>query len=209
MHLRESCRRTFQVGCGRIDARSWHQVRVDPALHFQVGVRFQAAGGTHGSNASRQIESWRGVWDLRNEQPRLSKLSVLNLDCVRIGVVEMVVHSNQARDNRVAGALDLLRPLRNLGGRGGTDGQYFAIRDHDRLVFFRRCTSSINDSDVVKNEDGRVDTYKVRDITRLLGLGSGGSSDKQRAKQNQKTHSMHLARSTYENRQEAGIVPQR
>src|SRR5258708_1043979 len=37
MHLRKSCRRTFQVGCSRIDARSRHQVSVDPPLHFQVG----------------------------------------------------------------------------------------------------------------------------------------------------------------------------
>ena len=64
----------------------------------------------------------------------------------------------------------------------------FAIRDHDRLVFLRRCTRPIDDSDVVKNEDWCIDTHEVRDITRLLGLGNCDRRNKQRLKQKQETH---------------------
>ena len=52
----------------------------------------------------------------------------------------MVVHSNPTRDDRVARALHSLRTFRNLDGRSGAYGLYFAIRDHDRLVFLRWCT---------------------------------------------------------------------
>jgi hypothetical protein len=44
MHLRESRRSAFQVGCRRINAGSRHQVRVDPALDLQVGIWLQAPG---------------------------------------------------------------------------------------------------------------------------------------------------------------------
>ena len=65
----------------------------------------------------------------------------------------MVVHSNQTRDDRIARALHSLRAVRDLGGRSGADELYFAICDHDRLIFLRRRTRSIDDSDMVKNED--------------------------------------------------------
>jgi len=65
----------------------------------------------------------------------------------------MVVHSNQTGDDRAAGALHPLRSLGDLGGRSVADGLYFAIRDHDRLVFLCRCSGSVDDPDMVKNED--------------------------------------------------------
>jgi len=36
MHLRKSRRRTFQVGCRRVNAGSWHQVRIDPACFSEL-----------------------------------------------------------------------------------------------------------------------------------------------------------------------------
>jgi hypothetical protein len=87
-----------------------------------------------------------------------------------VGVVQIFVHSNQTGDDGVAGALHPLRTRRNLDGRGGADGLYFAIRDHDRLVFLRRRARTIDDPDVVKNEDWCINTDEVRDATRLLYL---------------------------------------
>jgi len=82
----------------------------------------------------------------------------------------MVVHSNQTRNHRVARALYSLRTLMDLGGRIRADELYFAVRDRNRLVFLRRRTRSIDDSDMVKNEDWCINAYKVRDATCLLCL---------------------------------------
>jgi hypothetical protein len=66
-----------------------------------------------------------------------------------------------------------------LGGRGGTDGLYFAIRNYYCLVFLRRCSRSINDSDVVENENLYINADEVRDITRPLGLRNRNRGNKQ------------------------------
>jgi hypothetical protein len=50
------------------------------------------------------------------------------------------------------------------------DELYFAVRDYDRLVFLRRRTCSIDDPDMVKNEDSCINAYEVRDARRLLCL---------------------------------------
>ena len=53
MHLRENCRRAFQIRRGRINGRPRHQACVYTALHFQIGVRLQASGRAHGGYAGR------------------------------------------------------------------------------------------------------------------------------------------------------------
>ena len=100
----------------------------------------------------------------------------------------MVVHSNQARDHCVAGAIHLLRTRRNLRGPRRADGLYFSIRDHDRLIFLRRCTGSIDDPDMVKNEDWRIDTHEVYDIGCVLGLCDCDGGNQERPKQKEETH---------------------
>src|SRR5208282_4867127 len=170
MHLCKTRWRALQIWCRRINARSWHLLRVNSALDLQVTVRLHAPRRTHCGHASRQVEPRRCVGDLGNEQPRLANLSVDNLHSEGVGVVQMIVHPNQTRDHSVAGAFHLLRTRRNLGGRGWADGLYLAICDHDRLVVLRRCTRSIDDSDVVENEEWRIDSYEFRDIRCLLSL---------------------------------------
>ena len=49
-------------------------------------------------------------------------------------------------------------------------GLNLAMSDHDRLVFLRHCTRSIDNSNVVENEDWRVYSHESCDVTRLLGL---------------------------------------
>src|ERR1019366_2720070 len=179
MHLRKSGRRTFQVRCRGVNVRSRHQVCVNPTLDFQVGVRLQAPRRTHCGHASRQIESWRRVRDLGNEQSGFTNPSVDYLQGVGVGVVKMVVHSNQTRDDRVARAPYSLRTRRDLGGLLRTDGLYFAIRDYDRLVLLCRRTRTIDDSDMPKNEDWSIDADEVRYATRLLCLRNGDRGKEQ------------------------------
>jgi len=74
----------------------------------------------------------------------------------------------------------LLRILRDFAGRSRADGLDLSIRDHERLVFLRCCARAINHADVLKNEDGRIDSYKRSDITRLLGLGQRNRTNEHR-----------------------------
>ena len=85
----------------------------------------------------------------------------------------MIVHSNQARDDRVASAPHSLCTRRDLGGLLRADELYFAVRDHDCLVLLRRRTRTIDDSDMLKNEDWSIDADEVRYATRLLCLRNG------------------------------------
>jgi hypothetical protein len=105
--------------------------------------------------------------------------SIDDLHGVRIGVVKMVVHSNQPRDDGIARAINSLRSLRDLGGRLRADELYFAIHDHDRLVFLGRRTRSIDDSDMVENEDWCINAYEVRAATRLLRLRNSDRGNEQ------------------------------
>ena len=179
MHLCKSGRRTFQVGCRRVNAGSRHQVRVNSTLDFQVGVRLQASGRTHRGHAGRQIKSGRRVGDFGNEQSGFTNPSIDNLHCVRIGVVEMVVHSNQAGDHCRARAVHTSRTRRDLGRLLRADELYFAVRDHDCLVLLRRRTRTIDDSDMRKNEDWSIDADEVRYATRLLCLRNGDRGKEQ------------------------------
>jgi hypothetical protein len=56
---------------------------------------------------------------------------------------------------------------------------YFADRDHDCLVFLRRRTRTIDDSDMLKNEDWSIDADEVRYATRLLCLRNGDRGKEQ------------------------------
>jgi hypothetical protein len=49
-----------------------------------------------------------------------------------------------------------------LGGLLRADELYFAVRDHDCLVLLRRRTRTIDDSDMLKNEDWSIDADEVR-----------------------------------------------
>ena len=53
----------------------------------------------------------------------------------------------------------------------------FAI--DDRLVFLRRRARSIDDPDMVENEDWCINGYEVRDTTRFLGLGNRDRGNEQ------------------------------
>jgi hypothetical protein len=76
-----------------------------------------------------------------------------------------------------------------LGGRGGTDGLYFAIRDHDRLVFLRRRARSIDDSDMAKHEHWCINAYEVSNTTRFLGLRNRDRGNEHQTNPTQQTHS--------------------
>jgi hypothetical protein len=75
-----------------------------------------------------------------------------------------------------------------LGGGSRADGLNLAIRDYDGLIFLGRRTGAINDSDVVENEDRRIDGYEGSDIARLLRLGKRGGRKEQGPTQKQDTH---------------------
>ena len=176
-------------------------------LTFKSVYGSRLPGRTHRGYASRQIESRRGVRDLGNEQSWLTNLSIGNLHGVRIGVVKVVMHSNQAGDNGVAGAIQMLCVLRDLDGRSRADGLDLAIRDHDRLVFLRCCARPIDDSDVLKNEDGRIDSYKGATsldfwvwASAIAAMNIDPHSNRRRIRTPRKT--------VVENRQAAWILPQ-
>jgi len=52
-------------------------------------------------------------------------------------------------------------------------------RDHDCLVLLRRRTRTIDDSDMLKNEDWSIDANEVRYATRLLCLRNGDRGKEQ------------------------------
>ena len=89
------------------------------------------------------------------------------------------MHSHQAGDDGVAGAVHPLRTRRDLRGRSRADGLNFATRDHDGLVVLRRSTCPIDDPNVVKNEDWRIDIDEVHDIKRFLGLSAWNRRNEQ------------------------------
>jgi hypothetical protein len=66
-----------------------------------------------------------------------------------------------------------------LGGLLWTDELYFAVRDHDCLVLLRRRTRTVDDSDMLKNEDWSIDADDVRYATCLLCLRSGDRGKEQ------------------------------
>src|SRR4029077_7630602 len=179
VHLGKAGGRAFEVGRRRVNGWAGHEVRVYAAFDFQVGVGLEAPGGAHGGYASCQIEARRGVRNFRNEQTRLADLSAGNLHRYRVRIVEMIVHSNQAGNDGVAGELEPLRTLRDLGGRGWADGLELSVCDHDCLIFLRRRAGSIDYPDVAEDEDRCVDAHEGRGVAGGLSLGNCGGSDKQ------------------------------
>jgi hypothetical protein len=53
---------------------------------------------------------------------------------------------------------------------------YFAVRDHDCLVLLRWRTRTIDDSDMLKNEDWSIDADEVRYARVMKQLETGDAS---------------------------------
>jgi hypothetical protein len=56
------------------------------------------------------------------------------------------------------------------------------------LIFLRGCAGSIDNSDVVENEDRRINVYEGSDIALLLSLGKHSGREEQEPTQEQDTH---------------------
>src|SRR5689334_2887440 len=57
VHLGSESAGTFQIRASNIEPRTGHPARVDHALHVEVGIRLQAAGGAGCSDTACQIQS--------------------------------------------------------------------------------------------------------------------------------------------------------
>jgi len=84
----------------------------------------------------------------------------------------VVVHSYDAGDDRVAGAIQDLNARRGLSRRSRSHGLNLAVRDDHQLVFHCRRARSIDHSHVIKDDHRRVYTSELSDITFLLRLGN-------------------------------------
>src|SRR5262249_26834137 len=153
---------------------------IHAAFDFQIGVRLDAAGGAHGGDASGEIKARGGVGERQDGEAGLGNSTGGHLLGDGVGVVEMIVHADDAGDDGVAGAVENFCARRNLGGGGGADGLNFAVGDDDGLVVFGGRGSAVNDADVIEDEGGSVNADEGGDVGRFLGLRDGGGGIKQR-----------------------------
>jgi hypothetical protein len=184
LHLGEFGVRTLEVRCAGVKCRAGHKAGVDALLQLQIRVRFDAAGGAHGGDSGGEVEAGRGVGNLCEENARFIDLSAAELQRGRSGVVEVIVHADEAGDDGVAGAVEDLRPRWWLRRGSGADGLDIAIDDDEGLVLFGCGAGAVDDADVVENEDGGIDGDERRDVGGKFCLGEyGGRKAKAAEKQ--------------------------
>ena len=188
-HLREPGRRTLQIRSRRIDRRSRHKVRIDPTLYFQISIRLHASRRPHRRYASGKVKPGTRIRSFGHHQSRLLQAPVMHLHRIRVRVVKVIVHPNQARNHRVPGALDRLRLLRHSHAPCRSDRFDPPVAHHDRLILARRRARSIDHTDMLQRKHRRVQIDKRRHVRprRILGRRHSGKR-KQPHTQRQQTH---------------------
>ena len=146
VHLGKHGWLAFEIRSGEIDLGTGHHAGVDALLHLDIGIGLKTAGGAHGGDTRAEIQTRRGEGDFRHDQSGLVDPAIRPaLYADRIRVVEMIVHPDEAGNDGVAGAIQLL----GIGGcRDRPDRTHrlnLAVGDYDcsdSLSPARRCHRS-------------------------------------------------------------------
>jgi len=136
VHLRCKTALAFQIRPGGVHLRPGDLAGVDRLLQLKVGIRLGAAGGADSGDAASQIQLGKARCLLGID--RLFRFRVH----LRRRVKHVVVHADQARDQRVSTAVDHRRILRHLHMLADFSDE--AIAQQHRLVFPCLRTVAVN-----------------------------------------------------------------
>ena len=120
MHLQRERSLPFEIRPRDLNFWPGHFAVVNAALEFEVRVRFNASRRSNRRHASRQI------------QPRKTRgvLRVKRRRTARRWIIHMVVHADEARDNRAPAQVQHLRAFGNLCVCGVSESCDLSVSDH-------------------------------------------------------------------------------
>src|SRR5262249_37241038 len=95
VHLSSECAMALQIRSGDVHLRAGHSAGIDRTLYVQIGVRLETAGGARGCHSAGKVKTRKA-----------ERLFVVDRDAAAGWIKEMLVHSHETRNHRVAGKIE-------------------------------------------------------------------------------------------------------
>jgi hypothetical protein len=150
VELRDAAEQPAEIGAGDAEFGPRGEAGVDLLFEGEIGIGLDAAGGAGGGDAAGEVEPWSAIGHLAEEEDT-------GVAAFGRGVEEVFMHADEAGNDGLAGEIEDLRigRVRDFE-RGALDAEDLAIGDVDALIFCRRRASTVDDADVIEDEEVSV-----------------------------------------------------
>ena len=177
MHLEGEGSRAFQVRPGDVNLGAGHLPVIRVAFELEIRIRLDASRGSNRSHASRQIQPRKtcGMLGVKRRRP------------ARRRVIHVVVHADQARNDRTPGKINDLRTFGNLCAGAVAKRSDLSLANHERLVGSRGRARAVDDAHMRQRNERRVFLYERAQLGSEFRRGLGTATRSEQGSQHQRT----------------------
>ena len=151
MELGDRRRRPFEIGRGEIEIGADHPPGLDLALDAEIAIGVHRSRGARGGDAAGEVERREGREHLVGDERAIG----------RGGAEHMLVHADQAGDDRLAAAVDLARAGGNRHRPVRAQGGDPAMIDEQGLVRPRRRAGAVDQGDMLDRDQRPALAYRI------------------------------------------------